>query len=207
MKSKEEIAANWLPRYTGTSINSFGKYILLTNFLNYVETFADKFDVEVKGRKSPMQTATLNDITIINFGPCLLFPSSFFGSPHLYPLMSPKPAFGQKPWRPLWGVTSRDQDLVSHLASQTLTLVSHVFHRGALRIDSFGSKKHETNPLLLEMKRGLLIKTPISDDNRALRFATQKMRRDKRLLKAGETNEKPKLCSVQLCRLCKSRSE
>ena len=68
MKSKEEIAANWLPRYTGTSINSFGKYILLTNFLNYVETFADKFDVEVKGRKSPMQTATLNDITIINFG-------------------------------------------------------------------------------------------------------------------------------------------
>jgi len=39
MKSKEEIVANWLPRYTGTKLNSFSKYVLLTNFDNYVERF------------------------------------------------------------------------------------------------------------------------------------------------------------------------
>ena len=32
MKSKEEIVKNWLPRYTGTALEDFGDYILLTNF-------------------------------------------------------------------------------------------------------------------------------------------------------------------------------
>ncbi len=68
MKTKAEIVANWLPRYTGTQLEDFGNYILLTNFINYVEMFAEKFGVEVKGKDNPMQTATAQDITIINFG-------------------------------------------------------------------------------------------------------------------------------------------
>ena len=50
MKTKEEIVANWLPRYTKRSLNDFGEYILLTNFNKYVELFADKFNVPVLGR-------------------------------------------------------------------------------------------------------------------------------------------------------------
>jgi len=68
LKTKKEITENWLPRYTGTELDEFGEYILLTNFANYVDYFADKFGVEIKGRHSQMQTATANDITIINFG-------------------------------------------------------------------------------------------------------------------------------------------
>ncbi|MES2731665.1 MAG: AMP nucleosidase [Bacteroidota bacterium] len=68
MKNKEEIVRNWLPRYTDTPLTHFGEYILLTNFLNYVEMFAGEFDVEIRGKDKPMQTATSNNITIINFG-------------------------------------------------------------------------------------------------------------------------------------------
>jgi AMP nucleosidase len=68
MKTKEEIVQNWLPRYTGTPIEKFGQYILLTNFKNYVDMFAEKFSVEILGNDRPMQTATANNITIINFG-------------------------------------------------------------------------------------------------------------------------------------------
>ncbi len=68
MISKEEIVKDWLPRYTGIPLKSFGKYILLTNFIQYVELFANKFNVPVMGRDKPMQTATHEGITIINFG-------------------------------------------------------------------------------------------------------------------------------------------
>lgn len=68
MKSKQEIVENWLPRYTGVPLNEFGQYILLTNFGNYVHMFAEKFGVPVRGLDRPMQSATANDITIINFG-------------------------------------------------------------------------------------------------------------------------------------------
>ena len=68
MNTKEEIVKDWLPRYTGTPLNVFGEYILLTNFINYVEMFATQFDVEIYGKDKPMQTATANNITIINFG-------------------------------------------------------------------------------------------------------------------------------------------
>jgi len=67
MKSKEDIVANWLPRYTGTPLEAFGKYILLTNFSKYVKMFADWNGVEVDGRDMPMPNATANGITIINF--------------------------------------------------------------------------------------------------------------------------------------------
>jgi AMP nucleosidase len=68
MTTKEQIVENWLPRYTGTPVEEFGNYILLTNFGNYVAMFAEKFGVAVKGAGRAMQTATANDITIINFG-------------------------------------------------------------------------------------------------------------------------------------------
>jgi AMP nucleosidase len=68
MKTKSDIVADWLPRYTGRPLGSFGKYVLLTNFSNYVELFAARFDVEVMGRDRPMQTATAENITIMNFG-------------------------------------------------------------------------------------------------------------------------------------------
>ena len=68
MKTKEEIVHNWLPRYTGQELEKFGKYILLTNFENYVQLFADWHNVEVVGLHKPMQCATAGDITIINFG-------------------------------------------------------------------------------------------------------------------------------------------
>jgi len=68
MKTKEEIVNNWLPRYTGTPLEGFGNYILLTNFINYVEMFSAKFDAPIIGLDRPMQTCTANGITIINFG-------------------------------------------------------------------------------------------------------------------------------------------
>lgn len=68
MKTKEEIVANWLPRYTGQRLNQFGEYILLTNFSNYVNLFAKWHKVPVVGEDKPMQCATADNITIINFG-------------------------------------------------------------------------------------------------------------------------------------------
>ncbi len=68
MKTKDDIVQNWLPRYTGTPVDQFGEYILLTNFVNYVELFATEFAVEIFGIGRAMQTATANNITIINFG-------------------------------------------------------------------------------------------------------------------------------------------
>lgn len=68
MKTKEEIVNDWLPRYTGKSLNSFGEYILLTNFQNYVEMFSQKFNAQIEGVGKPMMSATADNITIINFG-------------------------------------------------------------------------------------------------------------------------------------------
>ncbi len=69
MKTKLQIAKNWLPRYTGTKIDEFGDYLLLTNFHNYVTKFADRFKCDVKGEGRPMQTATNSKgLSIINFG-------------------------------------------------------------------------------------------------------------------------------------------
>src|SRR5215204_3994614 len=68
MKTKEDIVGNWLPRYTGESLENFGEYILLTNFSNYVIMFAAWNNVKVIGLDRPMQCATAGNITIINFG-------------------------------------------------------------------------------------------------------------------------------------------
>jgi AMP nucleosidase len=69
MKTKLEIAQNWLPRYTGTKIDEFGDYLLLTNFNNYVTKFADQFNCNVNGIGRPMQVSTNSKgLSIINFG-------------------------------------------------------------------------------------------------------------------------------------------
>jgi AMP nucleosidase len=68
VKTKAEIVRDWLPRYTGRSLDDFGRYILLTNFVQYVERFAERFGVEVVGRDKPMQSASAEDLTILNFG-------------------------------------------------------------------------------------------------------------------------------------------
>ncbi len=69
MPSYEDIVNNWLPRYTGMSIDQFGDYILLTNFNDYVTRFADQFKCDIYGEDRPMQAATnSNGLTIVNFG-------------------------------------------------------------------------------------------------------------------------------------------
>lgn len=68
MKTKEEIVNDWLPRYTGQPLKDFGEYILLCNFSHYVNLFAEMHKVEIIGKEKPMQCATADNITIINFG-------------------------------------------------------------------------------------------------------------------------------------------
>ena len=69
MENKYEIARDWLPRYTGMAVDDFGDYILLTNFQNYVEEFAERFAADIQGEGRPMSSCT-NDVglSIINFG-------------------------------------------------------------------------------------------------------------------------------------------
>ena len=68
MKTKDEIVENWLPRYTGQKLSEFGEYILLTNFSNYISMFALWNNITIVGLDKPMQCATADNITIINFG-------------------------------------------------------------------------------------------------------------------------------------------
>jgi len=68
MKTKSEIVESWLPRYTGTPLNKFGQYILLTNFSDCVDLYADMHNVSISGKDKPMQVATAQNISIINFG-------------------------------------------------------------------------------------------------------------------------------------------
>jgi AMP nucleosidase len=68
MKNKSDIVRDWLPRYTGRELRDFGKYILLTNFSQYVESFAKRFGVSMEGDGLPIQSATSGNISILNFG-------------------------------------------------------------------------------------------------------------------------------------------
>jgi len=79
MKTKLEIATNWLSRYTGADIDEFGDYVLLTNFQNYVEKFADQFKCNIYGEGRPMKMATnSHGLSIINYG---------MGSPNVATIM------------------------------------------------------------------------------------------------------------------------
>lgn len=69
MLDKLSIAKNWLPRYTGMPLDRFGDYVLLTNFHNYINKFADEFNCDIYGEDRPMQAATNSSgLTMINFG-------------------------------------------------------------------------------------------------------------------------------------------
>ena len=68
MNSKKEIVADWLPRYTGTPLDQFGKHILLVNFQHYLELFSTWYNTPINGLDMPMPNATANGITMINFG-------------------------------------------------------------------------------------------------------------------------------------------
>ena len=68
MKTREEIVENWLYRYTGTHAEEMGKYILLTNFNQYLQIFSEKFNVPIKGANRAMPSATNDKISMINFG-------------------------------------------------------------------------------------------------------------------------------------------
>ncbi len=69
MLTKKQIATDWLTRYTGLPLDQFGPYVLLTNFRDYVERFAKRFDCPIYGQDRPMQAATNSaGLTIINFG-------------------------------------------------------------------------------------------------------------------------------------------
>lgn len=68
MKTKEEIVQNWLPRYTGMALEDFGEYIILVNFSNYLNMFAERYNVKISGIGKSMQCATAENITFINFG-------------------------------------------------------------------------------------------------------------------------------------------
>src|SRR5690606_35486561 len=69
LKTKEEIVFNWLPRYTGRPLEEFGKYILLTNFSNYLQLFSEWHNnAPIVGLDKPMQSVSADGITIINFG-------------------------------------------------------------------------------------------------------------------------------------------
>jgi AMP nucleosidase len=68
MKTKEEIVRNWLPRYTDTPLEAFGKHILLVNFDDYLYMFAEWFNVPIRGLQKPMPNVTAQGITLINFG-------------------------------------------------------------------------------------------------------------------------------------------
>lgn len=96
MKTKEEIVANWLPRYTKRNLEDFGEYILLTNFNKYVEIFANQFDVPILGRDANMISATAEGITMINFGMgSLMLPLSWI----YWELFVRKPACFGEMWR------------------------------------------------------------------------------------------------------------
>lgn len=69
MKTKLDIAKNWLPRYTGMEVDEFGDYILLTNFDDYMERFCRRFGCQMKGLGRPMQAATnAQGLSMINCG-------------------------------------------------------------------------------------------------------------------------------------------
>lgn len=69
MKDKKAIVDNWLPRYTSVEkLTDFKPYILLTNFSEYMNLFAEKFNTQIQGLDKSMQHAASDNISIINFG-------------------------------------------------------------------------------------------------------------------------------------------
>jgi AMP nucleosidase len=68
MKTKREIAQNWLPRYTGMPLELFEKHIILVNFSKYVKMFSEHHGAPIYGLDKEMQACSANGITIVKFG-------------------------------------------------------------------------------------------------------------------------------------------
>ncbi len=68
MKTKLEIATDWLVRYTEMPLECFEKHIILVNFISYVHEFAKYHQVPIYGQNKEMQAASADGITIIKFG-------------------------------------------------------------------------------------------------------------------------------------------
>ena len=66
---KASTLRDWIKRYTGTPASDYGDWILLTNFQDYVETFAGQYGTTINGIGGPMTSATNSEgLSIINFG-------------------------------------------------------------------------------------------------------------------------------------------
>ena len=65
MKTKKDIVKDWITRYSGIKIKSFGKFVLLTNFQKYVDEFAKINKVNVEGLDKNMPSATYDNITCL----------------------------------------------------------------------------------------------------------------------------------------------
>jgi len=68
MQDKQSIVRDWLPRYTGQRLEDFGSYILLTNFIGYLERFCALTGAAIVDRDKPMPCATTGGLTMIDFG-------------------------------------------------------------------------------------------------------------------------------------------
>ncbi len=69
MKTKLDIARDWLPRYAGLPVEDYGDYVLLTNFQHYFTDFTENFECRVGKPGHPMMAATSqHGITMVNFG-------------------------------------------------------------------------------------------------------------------------------------------
>ncbi len=68
MKTKAEIVKDWLPRYTGLSLEDTSDYVLLTNFHHYLDIFAASQGAVIKDPDVNMPACTANGLTMINFG-------------------------------------------------------------------------------------------------------------------------------------------
>ncbi len=68
MKTKAEITANWLPRYTGVAVDEMSDYILLTNFNEYLHRFVAMTGGHIVDANRSMPSAQGQGMTLINFG-------------------------------------------------------------------------------------------------------------------------------------------
>ncbi len=64
----DKYARDTLERYTGSSVNDFGSYILLVNFQKYLSYFAQASCVDIQSGHWSVVHDKKNDISVINFG-------------------------------------------------------------------------------------------------------------------------------------------
>lgn len=68
MQRPDKIAHDALERYTDSSLSDFGKYIVLTNFANYVDSFASLANSKVQGFNWKVSHWKEKNLSIIDFG-------------------------------------------------------------------------------------------------------------------------------------------